>query len=371
MGPVIQALQSMSEIESLVCTTGQHRPELVHEPLALFGVVPRFDLKFRIFNSTPDRLLVSLLPKLGAIVSATRPDWLMAAGDTTSAMCAGLTAVYQRVRFAHVEAGLRTRRMGEPFPEEFHRRVSAVAADLHFAPNAQARSNLIDEAFPRSSIVVTGNPIVDALNKVAGTIPGPQFASLLRRLDLGPANDASARKLLLVTFHRRENIGKGVANICAALRKLAVLYPTEISILCLVHPNPRINEPARRLLGRTPNIVLSSPVDYPTTVALLKRTALLLTDSGGLQEEAPYLRVPVLVLREVTERPEGVKAGVVKLVGTDVETIVRQSSHLIDSLAARKAMIDPDFSGYGDGHASGRIVAALLSAQKHSRREDR
>lgn len=358
MGPVIRALRATKGIDSMVCMTGQHR-ELLEEPLALFGVTPEFDLGLKQQGPHPDQLVAALLPPLGTLVAKTNPDWIIAAGDTTSALCASLIAVYRRVRFAHVEAGLRTGHLGEPFPEEFHRRVSAIAADLHFAPNSGARNNLLSETIPARAIVVTGNPVVDALRQISGRASAPRLTEILRRTRLGGPL-ATARKLLLVTFHRRENLGQPVENICAALRTLAALFRDELAILCLVHPNPRVSRPARRLLGHTPNITLSPPVGYATMLSLLQRTTLLLTDSGGLQEEAPYLRVPVLVLRNVTERPEGVVAGVVRLIGTNPRTIVSAARRLLKSPAARRAMIDEDFCAYGDGRAARRIVAALV-----------
>ena len=359
MGPVIQVLRTTKGIDSIVCVTGQHG-ERLKESLALFGVSPQFELAVRQRGPHPDELVSALLPRLASLVNQTKPDWIIAAGDTTSVMCASLIALYRRVRFAHVEAGLRTGKLGEPFPEEFHRRVSAIAADLHFAPNRRARTNLLRETISSRTIVVTGNPIVDALRQVAGRPDSPHLAGLLRRAGLDRSPEAPSRKLLLVTFHRRENIGRPVENICAALRTLASHFRHELSILCLVHPNPRISRPARRLLGRTPNITLSPPVDYATMLSLLQRSTLVLTDSGSLQEEAPYLGVPVLVLRNVTERPEGVAAGVVRLVGTDPHVLVAEAGRLLKSPAARRAMIDGNFDAYGDGHAARRIVAALV-----------
>lgn len=359
MGPVIQALRSTRGIDSIVCVTGQHAEHL-KESLALFGVAADVDLASRQRGPHPDQLVATLLPQLGTLVSKKNPDWLVAAGDTTSAMCASLIAFYRRVRFAHVEAGLRTGRLAEPFPEEFHRRLSAITADLHFAPNRTARANLVREAVAFRTIIVTGNPIIDALRQMSGRSDSPRLASMLRRLQLVRRGSLRARRLLLVTFHRRENIGRPVENICTALRSLASAFRRDLSILCLVHPNPRVSRPARRLLGGTPNITLSPPVDYATMLSLMQRSSLILTDSGGLQEEAPYLGIPLLVLRNVTERPEGVTAGVVRLVGTDSRTIVAVASRLLKSPATRGGMVDRNFRAYGDGHAARRIVAAIV-----------
>lgn len=359
MGPILCSFRAEKAIDSIICATGQHE-ELLKQPLAQFGLAPHFDLAVKQQGPHPDQLVTALLPRLGALVSKTKPDWIVAAGDTTSALCASLIATYRRVRFAHVEAGLRTGKLTQPFPEEFHRRISAIAADLHFAPNAQARSNLLRETIPSRAIIVTGNPIIDALRQMSGQSDSPRLTTLLQRTRLTGSPDAPARRLVLVTFHRRENIGRPVENICTALRTLAAQFREEISILCLVHPNPRISRPARLLLGNTPNIILSPPVDYTTMLLLLKRTTLLLTDSGGLQEEAPYLGVPVLILRNVTERPEGVAKGVARLVGTDPRAIVAQAQRLLKNPAAYRAMIDRNFRAYGDGHAARRIVTALI-----------
>ncbi len=359
MGPVIQALRSTKGIDSIVCVTGQHAEHL-KESLALFGVAASVDLASPQRGPHPDQLVAALLPQLGSLVTKTNPDWIVAAGDTTSAMCASLIAFYRRVRFAHVEAGLRTGRLAEPFPEEFHRRLSAITADLHFAPNRKARANLLREAIAPRTIIVTGNPIVDALRQMSGRPDTPRLTRLLRRLRLVRPRALPSRRLLLVTFHRRENIGRPVESVCTALRSLASVFRHDLSILCLVHPNPRVSRPARRLLGGTPNITLSPPVDYATMLALMQRSSLILTDSGGLQEEAPYLGIPLLVLRNVTERPEGVTAGVVRLVGTDSRTIVAEASRLLKSPAAQRGMIDRKFRAYGDGRAARRIVTAMV-----------
>ena len=367
MGPILQAFTRRKDINSLVCLTGQH-PTLLKEPLELFGISAQFDLALKQRGPHPDNLVAALLPALGDIVEKTKPDWIIAVGDTTSAMCASLIAMYRRVRFAHVEAGLRTGSTAEPFPEEFHRRVCAIAADLHFAPNPAARANLLHEGIAEKTISLTGNPIIDALRFASDKPDSKRLANLLSELKVADSSVGAGRKLVVVTFHRRENIGRPAEDICSALRTLATKFEDELAILCLVHPNPRISRPARHLLGATANITLSPPVDYATLLALLKRTTLLLTDSGGLQEEAPYLHVPTLVLRNVTERPEGVAAGVVRLVGTDPGKIVDESSRLLENAAARRAMIDEDFSAYGDGNAARRIVDALIQFPKKNHR---
>jgi len=354
MGPVLRALGTARGIESLVCTTGQHR-ELLRAPLALFGIVPDFKLLLPRRGPSPHDLAALLLARLGPLVERVRPDWILAVGDTTSVLCAGLAAAHHRVRFGHVEAGLRTGARWDPFPEEINRRVATVLADLHFAPTATARRNLRREGVPARDIVITGNPVIDTLRQFpAQAVP----AGLARRLGLaGPA--AAAPRLVVATFHRRENIGPPLREICAALRTIARDYAGRVRILCVIHPNPAVREPVRQELADTPHIVLARPLDYADMIAVLRRAHLVVTDSGGLQEEAPFLRVPVLVLRARTERPEGVAAGVATLVGTERAGIVAAVRRVLDRPAVHRAM-SRGFTGYGDGHAAGRIVQALL-----------
>lgn len=353
IGLVVRALTATPGVESLVCCTGQHR-ELLRTSLALFGVAPDFDLTLRRRGQAPDALVALLLARLGPLVQRVRPDWILAVGDTTSVLCASLTAAHHRVRFAHIEAGLRTGAKWEPFPEEINRRVVTVLADLHLAPTDEARRNLRREGIPARSIVVTGNPIIDTLRHYSRQ---PTKPGLWRRLGL---DEPSARgpRLIVVTFHRRENIGRPMREICASLRTIAQLYGGSVKILCIIHPNPAVRGPVRRDLAGIPHVVRSRPLDYPAMIAVLKRAHLVLTDSGGLQEEAPYLRVPVLVLRERTERPEGVAAGVATLVGTAQADIVSAVRQVLDRSAVHRAMAR-GFSGYGDGRSAARIVRAL------------
>lgn len=364
MGPVIRALATARGVESLVCATGQHR-DLVPGALALFGVKPDFSLTLR-RGPAPEALAAALLARLGPLVQRVRPDWIIAVGDTTSVLCASLIAAHQRVRFAHVEAGLRTAAKWDPFPEEINRRIVAVLADLHLAPTAQARRNLRRENIPARHIVVTGNPIIDALRHFSRSPAPARLSVLWHRLGLD-AGAGTPPRLLVVTFHRRENIGRPMREICAALRTLARACGDRIRILCIIHPNPAVREPARRDLAGIPHIVLSGPLSYPAMIAVLKRAHLVLTDSGGLQEEAPGLRVPVLVLRNRTERPEGVAAGAALLVGTRQGDIVAAVRRLLDRPAVHRAM-SRGFTGYGDGHAAGRIVRALRTHRELSPR---
>jgi len=355
IGPVLRALGATPHMESIVCSTGQHRALLQHA-LAHFGLKPDVDLALMRRGQAPDQLLAHLLLRLGPTIQRVRPDWILAVGDTTSVLGASLAAAHHRVRFAHIEAGLRTDSPWDPFPEEFNRRITSVLADLHFAPTPQARQNLLQENISIERIVVTGNPIVDTLRHFCRQ-PAPRLTALWRKLGIN-LRLANQPRLLVVTFHRRENIGRPMQEICAALRELARSYAGAVKILCLVHPNPAVGRPARCELADVPHLVLSRPLDYPAMIAVLQRAHLVLTDSGGLQEEAPYLHVPALILRNCTERPEGIAAGVAQLVGTSRLRIVASVRRLLDDPAAHQAMTKP-FTGYGDGRAAERIIGAL------------
>jgi len=280
-------------------------------------------------------------------------------GDTTTVMAASIAAFYARVRVGHVEAGLRTHDKWQPFPEEINRRVAGVIADLHFAPTERARQNLLREDVPDERIIVTGNPVIDALQWVASLPYNPGDGPL--------AGIPSKKRLILVTAHRRENFGQPLENICLALRDIAARYDGRVHIVYPVHLNPNVWEPVHRLLRDVPNITLTPPLDYLPLVHLMKQSYLVLTDSGGIQEEAPGLGVPVLVLREVTERPEAVEAGTVRVVGTDRERIVAEAMQLLedsDAYAEMAQAVNP----YGDGHAAERIVAALLEIGDEAKR---
>jgi UDP-N-acetylglucosamine 2-epimerase (non-hydrolysing) len=273
-------------------------------------------------------------------------------GDTTTAMAAALVAFYHRARIAHVEAGLRSWNLAQPFPEEANRRVADGLANLHFAPTEVARRNLLREGLDGSTIVVTGNTVIDALHRVA-ELPAPA--------DLDSLNPRSGGRLILVTAHRRESFGSTMENICLALRDLATRYGDDVRIVYPVHLNPHVHQPVHRILADTPNVVLVPPLDYLRFVHLMKRAYLVLTDSGGIQEEAPGLGKPVLVLREVTERPEAVEAGTARVIGTSRARVVCAASRLLDD-PAEYARMARAANPFGDGHAAERIVAALLAA---------
>ena len=350
MAPVVRELDKHpTQITSRVCVTAQHR-QMLDQVLHLFGIVPEYDLDIMQEGQSPTQVAAAVLAKLEQILRDEQPDWVLVQGDTTTVAAASLAAFYARARVGHVEAGLRTGDKWQPYPEEINRRVAGVLADLHFAPTEQARRNLLREGVADESILVTGNPVIDALQWVAELPYDPAAGPL--------AAVPWTRQILLVTAHRRENFGEPLKRICQALLEIAMCYGDEIQIVYPVHLNPNIQEPVYRLLGKVPNITLLPPLDYQPFVHLMKRCYLVVTDSGGIQEEAPGLGKPVLVLREVTERPEAVEAGTVRVVGTDRTDIVKWTRRLVDDPTEYGRMaraVNP----YGDGQAARRIVAAL------------
>ncbi len=352
MAPVVERLQHTPGVASRVCVTAQHR-EMLDQVLSLFDITPDVDLDLMEPDQSLAELTAAVFHALDRVLREHRPDWVILQGDTTTVMAASLLAYYHRCRVAHVEAGLRTGDKWQPFPEEMNRRVAGAVADLHFAPTPWARNNLLREGVPSKRIVVTGNPVIDALRKIADR-PYDWSSGPLSRL---PRD----RRLVLITAHRRENFGEPLENVFEAVRRLARDYGDRVHWVYPVHLNPHVQEPARRLLGEIAEISLFPPLDYLPMVNLLKACALVLTDSGGLQEEGPALGKPVLVLRRVTERPEAVQAGTARLVGTDTETIVRETRRLLDDPEAYAAMAHA-VNPFGDGHAAERIVDALLAA---------
>ena len=347
MAPIVRELARTPGVDARVCVTAQHR-EMLDQVLDLFEITPDVDLDLMQPGQTLANLTARVFMAIDPVLADLQPDWVLVQGDTTTVMAAALATYYRQVKVGHVEAGLRTNDKWQPFPEEINRRVAGVVADLHFAPTERSRQNLLRENVPIEQIVVTGNPVIDALQWVANQ----DFELSLRDV---PTSDT---RLVLVTAHRRESFGAPLEHICAALRDLAEKY-LDVRIVYPVHLNPNVQEPVYRLLGDVPNIILLPPLDYLPLVHVLKRATLVLTDSGGLQEEAPGLGVPVLVLREITERPEGIEAGTVRLVGTDRLRIVEEASRLLDDPEAHAAMsraVNP----YGDGHAAERIIKAIL-----------
>lgn len=353
MGPVIRALGERPELfESKVCVTGQHR-QMLDQVLDLFRIVPDHDLALMTPGQTLAHLTAAVLEGVDRVLQIEQPDWVLVQGDTTTVMATALAAAYRKVKVGHVEAGLRTYDKHHPFPEEINRRVASVVADLHFAPTERAAENLRREGVPPEIIRITGNPVIDAIQWVAAVAPqlALPWPEELERL-------AEEKRIVLVTAHRRESFGPGIAQICGALGEIAANHP-DVQVVYPVHPNPQVQEPVRRLLGGVSGVTLLPPLDYLAFVRLIRRSDFVITDSGGLQEEAPGLGKPVLVLRETTERPEGIDAGTVRLVGTDRARIVAEANRLLTDPAAHAAMaraINP----YGDGHTAARIVHALL-----------
>lgn len=354
MAPVVRALESDSRFRSIVCVTAQHR-HMLDQVLEIFGVTPDYDLNLMTAGQDLTDITVGVLSGLREIVGATRPDLILVHGDTTTTLAATLAGYYAKIPVAHVEAGLRTGNKYSPWPEEINRKVTSAIGTLHFAPTEQARLNLLREGVPAADIFVTGNTVVDALLGVVRRIETSPELSQSLSADVPVCGD---RRTILITGHRRENFGAGFERICTAIAMLA--RRSDVEIIYPVHLNPNVREPVERLLGGLPNVRLLPPLDYLPFVNLLRRSYLILTDSGGVQEEAPSLGKPVLVMRDTTERPEAVDAGTVRLVGTDVDRIVGEATRLLDDDKAYLAM-SVAHNPYGDGHAARRIIAALAS----------
>jgi UDP-N-acetylglucosamine 2-epimerase (non-hydrolysing) len=351
LAPVVRALRARPSVETLFVSTGQHR-EMLGQVLAAFDLAPDVDLEVMRPGQDLHDVTVAALSRLKPVLREARPAWVVVQGDTTTAMAAALGAYYERIPVAHVEAGLRTNDRWRPFPEELNRRLVDQLSTALFAPTALARAALLREGFPDGRILVTGNTVVDAIHHLRATRGAhPRRAA---GLDL----DAIPGRVVLVTSHRRESFGEGLAAICRALLRIAEGAP-DVTLVYPVHLNPNVDGPVRAALGGHPRIVLLPPVSYVELVALLERAHLVLTDSGGIQEEAPSFGKPVLVLRDVTERPEGVAAGVAAVVGTGEERIVVETLRLLEDSAAYARMAS-GVNPYGDGHASVRIVEALL-----------
>jgi len=354
MAPVVHALVQTTGIQSQVCVTAQHR-QMLDQVLHLFDITPEFDLDLMKPNQALSQLTADILTSLDPLLDQVKPDWILVQGDTTTVMAASLAAFYRKIKVGHVEAGLRTQDKWQPFPEEINRRLASVMADLHFAPTDFARQNLLREGIHPQAIRLTGNTVIDALQHIAA-LPEPAEVTDWMRAWGVVAGD---RRLALVTAHRRENWGKPLESICAALRELALKHKDDLHFIYPVHLNPNVQEPVYRILSDLPNFTLVPPLEYLPLVHLLKHATLALTDSGGIQEEATGMGVPTLVLRDVTERPEGVEAGVLKLVGTDAQVIYTSAQELLTNPAAHQRMARAA-NPFGDGHAAGRIVAALL-----------
>ena len=352
MAPVVRELARHPDlVEVRVCVTAQHR-ELLDQVLELFDIRPDIDLDLMRPGQTLPALTARVLTGMTRVLGRQRPDWVLIQGDTTTVLATALAAFYLRIPVGHVEAGLRTSDRYFPFPEEINRRLVGALATYHFAPTPAARTALLSEGVDPESIFVTGNTVVDALYWILGRPPSPEAQALLARIE------GDQQKLILVTAHRRESFGKPFIEICQGLRAVVERNP-EVVLVYPVHPNPNVREPVKRFLAGHERILLLEPLSYEPFVRLMQASFLVLTDSGGLQEEAPVLGKPVLVLRSRTERPEAVEAGVARLIGTSKERIVSEVERLLGDEDAYQKMAQAG-SLFGDGHAAERIVRILL-----------
>lgn len=346
MAPVIAELRSRPSIQTVVVATGQHR-QMLDQVLTVFGIRPEYDLNVMRADQSPTDVLASVVTGMSPVLSEFMPDWVLVQGDTTTVLAATLCAKYRRLKVAHVEAGLRTYDFANPFPEELNRVMVDHASDLHFAPTQRASHALLREGIAPQKVFVTGNTVVDALIQISQH-PGKSL----------PFSIYPDKRMVLVTVHRRESHGEPLRHILNAVRQLAKQH--DIQIVLPVHPNPNIAIPVLEMLCETENVTLTDPLDYLSFVAVMQRAYLILTDSGGIQEEAPSLKVPVLVMRDVTERPEAIESGVALLVGTHSDAIVTEATRLLnnteDYLSMKKA-VNP----FGDGTASRQIVDIMCS----------
>lgn len=358
MAPVIKELcKHPGEFICRVCVTAQHR-QMIDPLLKLFNIKPVYDLNIMHENQSLEHITINVMTQLAEIIKQEKPDYLVVQGDTTTAMAASLTAFYQKIKVAHIEAGLRTWNKMHPFPEEINRKIIDAVSDLYFAHTEQAKQNLLREGIAEENIEVTGNTVIDDLLDIAGR----EFDFKGTVLEKIPFKD---RKVILVTAHRRENFGQPLINICNAIKEITMRHPSDVYVVYPVHLNPNVQGPTYSILGGIENVLLTDPLDYEPFVQLMKRSYLILTDSGGLQEEAPSLGKPVLVLREVTERPEAVEAGAAQIVGTRPERIIERTIELLENEREYQSM-SKAVNPYGDGKASERIVARLLK-EAHSR----
>jgi UDP-N-acetylglucosamine 2-epimerase (non-hydrolysing) len=351
IAPVIKKLQSLPDnFETIFVATAQHR-ELLDQALSLFNIKPDIDLNLMSHRQSLHELTSRVIEKMSATLSEVKPDIVMVQGDTTTVFASVLSAYYQKIPVAHVEAGLRSYNKYSPFPEEMNRRLTTAITDIHFAPTLSAKNALLKESISADKIVVTGNTVVDALMHIS-QIPFKFNDGLLKGLDF------RKNRLVLVTSHRRESWGTELENICCAIKELVNKY-SDIIVVYPVHPNPVVKETAQQILSGNDRIFLVDPLDYITFVNLMKNCYIILTDSGGLQEEAPTLKKPLLLLRNVTERPEAFNAGLAKIVGTDRLRIIKESEKLLNDVQIYKKMTDLR-NPYGDGKAAERIVDSLI-----------
>jgi UDP-N-acetylglucosamine 2-epimerase (non-hydrolysing) len=364
MAPLVKGLQTQSPaIETVVCVTAQHR-EMLDQVLQLFEIVPEHDLNIMKPGQDLFDITGNILNGLKPVLAQEKPDWVLVHGDTTTTLATSLAAYYAQVPVGHVEAGLRTGNKLAPFPEEMNRRLTGAIADLHFAPTPVAQANLLREGVANEAIHVTGNTVIDALLAVVHKVRHDAAAQQALRERFAFLD--AAKRLILVTGHRRENFGEGFQNICQALADIAAEHP-DVEVLYPVHLNPNVRKPVQEILAarKLVNVHLIDPVDYLPFVYLMDRSHLIITDSGGVQEEAPSLGKPVLVMRDTTERPEAVEAGTVRLVGTERTRIVEETRRLLNDREAYAAM-SRAHNPYGDGKAVPRIIEIMLNQKRNS-----
>jgi UDP-N-acetylglucosamine 2-epimerase len=354
LAPLLRRLSTADGVESVVCVTGQHR-EMLDQVNSLFGIVPDVDLDIMSLSQSLTHVTNAVLQGLEGVLERHHPDWVVVQGDTSSAFAASLAAFYARIPIAHVEAGLRTGNPNSPWPEEINRRLTACVAVRHFAPTLGAKENLLREGIREADIDVTGNTVIDALLLVRDMLHADAWLAAQQRRQFDFLDPG--RRLILVTGHRRENFGGGIERVCRALDRLAARG--DVQVVYPVHLNPTVQAAARNILSNTGHVHLLPPLDYLPFVWLMDQSYLIITDSGGVQEEAPSLGKPVLVTRNTTERPEAVAAGTVRLVGTDPEQLLQETGRLLDDPAAYRAMARAQ-NPYGDGQAAPRIIKRLL-----------
>lgn len=350
MAPLVKALEQNEEIESVVCVTAQHR-EMLDQVLEIFKLDTQYDLDIMTQRQTLTGITVRVLKGLEEVLEKAKPDMVLVHGDTTTSFVAALAAFYKQIKVGHVEAGLRTYNRYEPFPEEMNRKLTGSLANLHFSPTPLAKSNLLKEYVKEESIFVTGNTVIDALK----TTVEDAYKFTVEELN---TIDYTNKKVIIMTAHRRENLGEPLRNICEAVRGI-VLQNEEVEVVYAVHKNPAVREVAEEILGAVPRVHLVEPLDIKDMHNLMRRSYLVLTDSGGLQEEVPSLGKPVLVLRNVTERPEGIEAGTLKLAGVEKQQIFELTQELLQNEALYRQMAQAK-NPFGDGEASERIVQAIL-----------
>lgn len=355
MAPLVKELQNLPLVDSRVCVTAQHR-EMLDQVLELFEIIPEYDLNLMKPGQTLQSLSQRIIQYLSPILEEFKPDIVLVHGDTTTTFMASLCSFYNQTPVGHVEAGLRTGNMYSPWPEEGNRKLTGAIANLHYAPTKNSKKNLLDEGVKEQNILVTGNTIIDALLMITKRIENDEILAERIKKELPDFSDE--KKIVLVTSHRRENFGKGMENICNAITELADSYP-EVEFVFPVHLNPKVRQPVQKLLSGKDNIQLIEPLGYLPFVFLMSKSYIVLTDSGGIQEEAPSLGKPVLVMRDTTERPEAIHAGTVKLVGTSTLSITKNVSKLIDDFDEYQKM-SIAHNPYGDGNASKRIVKNLV-----------